>query len=139
MSDVLRGFALGITFNPALAVSGAALAAALSGYPGARGRIPLSAAAVLGAWLLGDGLRVIGWLRDALAAAPRDPHLMATVVVWAGVGLTGGYAAPAVLGSYVGRRVRFGTGWLAAASVAASTALALNVLGSSFSGASAVP
>lgn len=72
-------------------------------------------------------------LRDALDGArlPAGVPLWAgyaTLAVWALAGLLIGYAFPALLGAYVGRRVVKGTGWLSAIVVAASCSAALAVL-----------
>lgn len=131
------GLLLGLTYNPLAAVIGATLAAAVGAFTARRGSpIPwwLLVAAIV--WLVGDGLGVIGQLANVYggasasllaAGAPLWAGFVA-VVVWALVGFLVGYALPAGVGVAVGRRVHFGTGWLAAAVVAFTLALAIVVL-----------
>jgi hypothetical protein len=132
---MLAGLALGVAFNPLVSIVGAPLAAALYGAP-RRGREhhAWAVAAVAVAWLVGDGFRVMGRLRDVLdgrglllAHAPPWASY-AALAAWAIVGLALGYALPAALGAYVGRRVVRGTGWLSAIGVAAATSAALAAL-----------
>jgi hypothetical protein len=129
---VLRdGAALGLGFNPIVALVGAAIAAGLAGYGGApEVRRPLAVAALLVAWLGGDGLRVLARARDAydgvawLLTGPQWTTWVA-LATWAVVGAAVGYVLPAVAGVAVGRRVHKGTGWLSAIMVSGSTSLAL--------------
>jgi hypothetical protein len=122
ITPLLGALALGIAFNPLASLLGAPLAAGLFGSPKAgRRRHAWAACVVALAWLLGDGFRVMGRLRDALDAAGRpQPETLVLLAVWALAALLAGYAVPAALGAYVGRRVVKGTGWLSAAFVAAS-------------------
>lgn len=129
LSALADGAALGVRFNPLFATAGAAIAAALSGTPKAPAeRRFTSGAVLLIAWLAGDGLRIVARARDAadgigpLAGGPEGWISLAT---WALVGLGVGYALPALVGYAVGRRVTFGTGWLAAATIAVAASLAL--------------
>jgi hypothetical protein len=129
--SVVGGIALGVAFNPAASLLGAPAAAALFGSPKAgRDRLTWACAVLVVAWLLGDGFRVMGRLRDALdAAAPHGalpPY--APLAAWALAGLALGYVLPAALGVYVGRRVVRGTGWLSAAFVAGIASAALAAL-----------
>lgn len=121
LAHVLSGIALGLQYNPVVSVAGAALAAAISGYPAApRSRWAWSAAILLVAWLAGDGIPVL-----AAAAAATSAGAAATTVAWAITGVAFGLFLPAALGAYVGRRVTHGTGWLSALVVAATVAGAL--------------
>jgi len=116
---------MGLQFNPIAAAASSALAAAISGYKRApRGTYWWSGAIVLSGWAIGDGIR--------LAGAGQAPAYLAA---WAVVGLLFGYAAPAVAGAYVGRRVHLGTGWLAAGAVALMLSPALSALGGALAAA----
>ncbi len=122
---------LGLSPNPLLGVAAATLAAALGGHPRVRREQRIWAWTLLAAgWLIGDGLRVIGRLRDTLAGGgplASSPLWLAAaaLVVWALVSFAAGYLAAAAAGWAVGRRVTHGTGWLAAGSVAAGVSLAV--------------
>jgi len=128
------GLQLALQYNPLAALVGATLAAALFAP---RDRVALrriwGSSAVVIAWLLGDGLRVIARTRDVydgftVAASARGSVAIdyAALIVWAGVGLVIGYVLPAWAGTFVGRRVTHGTGWLAAGSIALTASLALS-------------
>ncbi len=129
------GITLAISFNPLFALVGATAAAALAGRRKASHEQRFWAGSLLvGAWLVGDGLRILARARDAhdgvgrmLPESPMwaDWTLLAT---WALIGLTVGYGIPAWAGAFAGRRVTHGTGWLAAGSVAAGTVLAVSSL-----------
>jgi hypothetical protein len=132
---LLLGAALGVAFNPLASAGAALMAGLLYGSPDAHtSRRGWAVAAVAAAWLLGDGFRVLGRLRDALDGAPGlVPHAPAgaTVVllaVWALVGLVVGYALPAVVAVHVGHGVVRGTGWLSAVAVGLTASLALAAL-----------
>ncbi|HEX9093772.1 MAG TPA: hypothetical protein VF902_07295 [Coriobacteriia bacterium] len=124
VGGLVRGVALGLSFNPVTALVGAVAAAALAGYPGAPdSRRPL-ALGVLGlAWLAGDGARVGVVVTSARMSG--DAAVWAAVVAWVAVGATVGYLAPMLAGITVGRRVLRGTGWLSAGAVALTVAGAL--------------
>jgi hypothetical protein len=125
------GTRLALQFNPLAAIISAPIAAALFGFPSARVRHRAWAVLVLlGGWLVGDGLHVLRWAAEgskALAGGVTLSGWTSAVVLglWALGGLALGYAAPAIVGSMVGRRVTWGTGWLAAGSVAAGTSFAI--------------
>jgi len=120
------GFLLAAAYNPVVAGAFSALAAALCGRRGKRGRTALGIAVLAVGWTLGDGMRVIASARDlsdgagALLPALSVELNWVAVAVWAVVGAVVGYVLPAITGAYVGRRVTFGTGWLAAAVVSAT-------------------
>jgi len=128
------GVLLGIQFNPLFAVVTAALAAAAWGYPKARRDRRWQGVLVIAVgWLAGDGLRILARARDYLDASatyvaaglPVWPG-WTNLAVWAFVSLVVGYAAPAVVGGSVGRRVTHGTGWLAAGAMAVALTLAIS-------------
>jgi hypothetical protein len=119
------GLALGLQFNPVAAAIGAVAAAALAGFPGApRARTVWAWVVLAVAWAVGDGVRVVGML----AAEPRYAPAYLSVVAWSLVGFAVGYALPAAVGMFVGRRVTRGTGWLSAGAVALTVSLALVAL-----------
>lgn len=118
------GLMLGIQFNPVASVAGAALAAGLA----AARRMWAAVFALCAAWILGDGSRLFVSASGALAEGGADGQWV-FLALWALTGLALGYALPAWAGAYVGRRVTHGTGWLAAAAVAASASGALGMLG----------
>jgi len=125
---------LGLQFNPIFAVVGAAIAAGLLGYAKApRERGFWAGAAIVVAWLVGDGLLIMARARDAYdgVAQVSGSPVWATVVLlalWALVSVTIGYLVPAWAGVTVGRRVTHGTGWLAAMSVAVGVSLGISSL-----------
>lgn len=128
---VRDGALLGVQFNPLVAVVTAALAAALWGYPKVpRERRWWALLVLVVGWLAGDGLRVLARARDyydgvagyAAAGLPTWPG-WTNLAAWALVSLALGYLAPALVGGAVGRRVTHGTGWLAAAGIAAALVL----------------
>lgn len=130
------GARVGLHPNPMLGVASAALAALIGGAPKASRERRQVAWGVLGAgWLLGDGLRVLARSRDLADGVSRllgvGQPLWASWValaVWALVGFAAGYVLPAWVGWQVGRRVTYGTGWLAATAVAVAASLALATL-----------
>jgi hypothetical protein len=135
LGAVLEGLGFAVQFNPLVALVTVVVAAALSGYPRApleRSRWAVLIVAI--GWLIGDGLRVLGRARDVFdgvtSLAPGAPPWPAwlTLAIWAVGSLALGYALPALVGATVGRRVTHGTGWLAAAGVAAGLSFALSVL-----------
>lgn len=128
------GASFGIQFSPLAALATAALAAALWGYPKVKRERRWYAVLVLGVgWLVGDGLRILARARDyydslatyAASGLPTWPG-WTMLATWALVSLALGYAIPAMVGGAVGRRVTHGTGWLAAAAVAAAFVAALS-------------
>jgi hypothetical protein len=122
------GLLLGIQFNPLASVAGAALAAGLA----TTGRTAAAAGVLLGAWLLGDGARVLARGADAIAGSGLvsggEAAQWAVLGLWALAGLAIGYVVPAWAGWFVGSRVTHGTGWLAAGAVAATASGALSML-----------
>jgi hypothetical protein len=133
---LLVGVSLGVAFNPVTALVGSAGAAAV-GALGARrgGRAPWWTLIALAAWVVGDGVAIAA---RAGAISRGSASLLGTgapvwaswllVAAWALTGLAVGYLIPAALGVEVGRRVTFGTGWLAAAAVAGTVCLAFVAL-----------
>lgn len=131
---IRAGLELGLAFNPLTAALGAAASAA---YVAAdlRARRVVGAAMLAAAWLLGDGLRIIGRareIRDGVATIlPATAPAWADWValgLWAVIGITAGYAWPSWAGAYAGRRTILGWDWLVAGSVALTVALALSAL-----------
>ncbi|MDI6843048.1 MAG: hypothetical protein QMC94_01435 [Anaerosomatales bacterium] len=127
LGAVRDGWRLALEFNPLASALGAVAAGLVAGFRGAgRPHAVLAAAVVLGGWLVGDGSAVMGALGVSTAPSQTGPVL--TLAVWAIGGLVLGYVVPAAAGVFVGRRVFFGTGRLAAASVGLGTSLAIAVL-----------
>ncbi len=133
-----HGVQLGIQYNPVFGIGGAIAASALLGYPRApRERRFWAGAALVVAWLVGDGLQIIGRARDVFdgvgAFAHTTPAWAAYVLLatWALVTAAVGYVAPAWLGIHVGRRVTHGTGWLAAMAIAVAASLGVSTLAAS--------
>lgn len=123
-TQVVRGVALGLQFNPYAAGLSAIIAAALSGYPEApRSHVVWSALVVVAGWIVGDGIAVAG----AATTGAIYP------IAWGATALLVGYALPAWAGAQVGRRVVHGTGWLAAGAVALMLTPAVSVVADSLS------
>ncbi|MCE5204253.1 MAG: hypothetical protein ABFC80_06355 [Coriobacteriales bacterium] len=126
---IADGARLGMQFNPVFATVGAAVAAAVVGYPKAHDERRFSAGVVIAiAWLAGDGLRVIARARDAadgIGALHGAALGWLTLLAWGITGLALGYIAPMLAGAAVGRRVTFGTGWLTSATISVAVSLAL--------------
>ena len=145
LTAALEGIRFALQFNPLFAAVSAAAAAAIAGYPRApRERVRSAAAVLTIGWLVGDGLRVLARARDlhdgvASIAWPESvsgagapswaPWVL--IAVWAAGTLAIGYVVPTFVGATVGRRVTHGTGWLAAAAIAAALALAISTIGGS--------
>jgi hypothetical protein len=129
---VLVGLSLGVSFDPVTALAGSVGAAAVGAWSARRGgRAPWWIAIAVAAWVIGDAVGIAA--QAGAVARGASPLLGAAaptwagallIVVWAASGLALGYLVPAALGVEVGRRVTFGTGWLAAAAVAATVCLA---------------
>lgn len=132
LAAIADGARLGVQFNPLFATIGSAIAAALLGYPKAPVERRFTAGAVIAiAWLTGDGLRILGRARDTIDGIGALANAVSGWIVlglWALVGIALGYVLPMVVGVAVGRRVTFGTGWLAAATIAVAVSLALATL-----------
>lgn len=132
LSAARDGLVFGVQFNPLWAIGTAAVAAALWGYPKApKKRAQWAALAIVAGWLVGDGLRILARSREYYDSSATFAKVGLPVWtgwvhlgVWALVSLALGYAIPALVGAAVGRRVTHGTGWLAAAGIAAALALA---------------
>lgn len=108
------------------------LAAALAGHKRAsRTHKGLAAAALVVAWLAGDGFTQLARVRDAStgvgAFADGWPG-WTTLASWVLVSFAVGYLAPALVGITVGRRVTHGTGRLSAVAVAAAVSLGVATL-----------
>jgi len=136
---VLIGASLAAAYNPVLGALTAALTAALWAKPGIRRRETAGYVVLAAGWLLGDGMRVIAAARDLsehadslLPEASRATSAMA-LVVWGLGGLALGYALPAWAGAFVGQRVTWGTGWIAAIAVSLSVSAAIYAIVSALS------
>ena len=130
LSGVTLGAGLALQFNPFVSLVGAVVAAALLTRSE---RVGIGAVVVGAAWLLGDGLRVATRAHDVIegVGTPLAEGVVAAwavLALWVVGGLLIGYVVPAWAGSFVGRRVTHGTGWLAAGLVAASVSAALATL-----------
>jgi len=131
---IRAGLVLAGAYNVVFATVFAALAAALCARVERPARTASGIFVLLGGWLLGDGMRVIASARDLsdgagalLPAAPQWANLVA-LSVWALVSFGLGYALPAWVGAFVGRRVTWGTGWIAAIAVSASCSAAVHAI-----------
>lgn len=137
------GVQLALRFNAVFALPAAALAAGLLARKPARGRgagrAIFAGATLLVGWLLGDGLRAVASARelhDGGAVLVGDSPAWAAIVavtVWAAGSLVLGYIVPAWAGVFVGRRVTWGTGFIAAVAVSAMCSGAIATLVGSIS------
>lgn len=121
---VADGLRLAAQFNPVASGVGAAIAAALLARKTTPLRATLAALVIAAAWVLGDGAVMLA----AGSAQSAQGAATATMAAWIVGGVALGFAAPALAGAYVGRRVVFGTGWASAAVVAASVSAAFAAL-----------
>ncbi|MBA4370341.1 MAG: hypothetical protein C0418_02040 [Coriobacteriaceae bacterium] len=136
LAALVAGLALAGRFNPIASVIGAAACATLlADEDAARSRWTIGLAVLLGAWLLGDGLRVLARTRDladgvaTLLPAGALPSAQWTALgFWALGSLLLGYALPAWAGVFAGRRVTHGIDWAVAATVAVGVSIALTAL-----------
>lgn len=133
---VQAGFALALSFNPVFGLLGAAAAAAvLSVGSGARRRFA-GVSLLIGFWLVGDGLRVIARARDladGVGILPVGWLGWVTLAIWAVGGFAVGYALPAWAGTFAGKRVILGTGWLTGVVVSVTISFAIaGILGGVF-------
>ena len=129
---IMAGVSLGLQPNPLLGTGGAMLAAALAGHRRAsRTQQRLAGAALIVAWIAGDGFTLLSRARDAWsgvgAFAGGWPGWV-TLAVWALLSFAVGYLASALVGISVGRRVTHGTGRLSAVAVAAAVSLGIATL-----------
>jgi len=114
------GFLLAAAYNPVFAGVFSAVCAMLCARRGKPGRTALGIGILVCGWLLGDGMRAIASARDVADGAgfllPASSAALNWVAIatWAVLGAGVAYAFPAWAGAFVGRRVTFGTGWLAA-------------------------
>lgn len=127
--EALRdGFALAVSYNPVFALLGAAASAGvLSVGRGAR-RGFAGMSVLLGFWLVGDGLRVMARARDltdGVGVLPPGWTGWVALGLWALGGLLLGYWLPAWAGSFAGRRVLLGTGWLTGIVVSVTLSLGI--------------
>ena len=122
MLEALRsGWQLGISFTPLTSLVGSVVAAVLLARRPGPLRWTLALAVLGGSWLLGDGFAVLAHARRLLASgAEPDPAQWLALLLWLALGFGLGYVLPAWAGAFVGRRVTWGTGWIAAGVVAAS-------------------
>lgn len=125
------GLKLALSFNPIIALLGSAAAAAVLAA-GRGGRRAFAGISLLsGFWLVGDGLRVLARARDladGISALPPGWLGWATLAIWGAGGLAVGYALPSWAGTFAGRRVTFGTGWLTAIVVSITLSLSVSAL-----------
>lgn len=124
---IVESVVLGLVVNPYSAAVGAAIAAVIwtrakSGRGIFWGWVVLAAA-----WLLGEGVFRLEYAREFADAGATA--LWPGLAIEAAVSMLVGYALPAWAGAFVGRRVTWGTGWLAAAFVALTAAGAAYALG----------
>lgn len=132
-SSVLTGVELAARFNPLASLAGSVIGAVVA-IRSERLRGALLVAG--GAWLVGDGARIVllaaGLAEEASAHAAAGASAQTAIAlgVWAAGGLLLGYVTPLWAGTYVGSRVTHGTGWLAAGAVAATASAALATLAS---------
>jgi len=123
LSAFHAGAQLAAAYNPVFAGFFSAIAAALCAREGRAGRTALGFGVLAMGWLVGDGMRVVASARDlvdgtgALLPAGTTAANWVALATWALLSAGLGYALPAWAGAFVGRRVTFGTGWLAAAAV----------------------
>lgn len=130
LSAVAAGIPLAFAYNPLTSAIAAPLAAGLLGAKRISQRRAAWGISVAGfAWLFGDGLRALARARDAfdVGAAVTWPAYT-TIAIWAAGTLLLGYVLPLWAGTFVGRRVTHGTGWVAAASIATGLSLAFSGL-----------
>lgn len=125
------GLQLALSFNPVIALLGSAASAGVLTV-GKGGRRTFAGISLLtGFWLVGDGLRVMARARDladGVSALPPGWLGWATLAVWGIGGLAVGYGLPSWAGTFAGRRVTFGTGWLTAIVVSVSLSLSISAL-----------
>lgn len=125
---VQAGFALALSFNPVFGLlGGAAAAAVLSVGSGARRRFA-GVSILVGFWLVGDGLRVIARARDladGVGVLPIGWLGWTMLAIWAVGGFAVGYALPAWAGTFAGKRVILGTGWLTGVVVSVTVSIAI--------------
>jgi hypothetical protein len=132
---LLVGLSFGVSFNVVTALVGSTAAAAVGAFEARRGvRMPWWIAVAVAAWLIGEGPDIAARAGSVVAGRgillPNTPGWAGWVLLvsWAVSGLIVGYLAPAGLGVAVGRRVTFGTGWLAAVAVAGTVCLAFSAM-----------
>ena len=137
IAAVLYGLSLGVQYNPLFAIFGATIAAAIAGVPYADARrITYAGIVLFVAWLLGDGLRIMGRTQDAFFNAPTSVNVIVesptntaiVLVMWALLSFGIGYVAPTWAGAFAGSHVTRGTGWLTAIAVSVAVSLALSVI-----------
>lgn len=128
---VAEVLALGLVVNPYSAAIGAMLAAVVwTRSRSARG-IFWGLVVLLATWILGEAALRLQFA-DEVARAGENGWLTFALASALNVGL--GYVAPGWAGAFVGRRVTWGTGWLAAGTVALTAAGAAFAIGSSIAG-----
>jgi len=125
---LLEGWQLAAGFNPLLSLVASVVAAMLLARRPGLVRAAIAYAVLAGFWLIGDGIVLVQQAREALAAGSADTLFWVTLSVWALFGFGLGYALPTWAGTYVGRRVTFGTGWASAGVVAASVSGLVSVI-----------
>lgn len=129
LASIAEGWSFALAFSPIFSMVGSAACAALLARRPGPGRRSLALGVLTGAWLLGDGMRVIGQARALVDSGGGDAAAWVMLAVWAAGSLGLGYIAPAWAGTFVGRRVTRGTGWISAAVVAATVSAALGAIG----------
>lgn len=123
---IFSGVLLGLAFSPVVAAVGSALAAGVYRFytPRVGGRVAAFTLLFV-AWLVGDGQRMF-MHAQALSAGGAGWWSWVGTALWAFVSLGLGYALPFWCGTYVGRHVTHGTGWLSATCIAGLSALVLS-------------
>lgn len=135
MSDwgvvALEAVALGLVVNPYSAAAGAAAAAVVWTRMRSTRGAAFGVLALAIAWAAGEGPLRVSLAVSASSGGAIDPATRVAFWAAAAVSILVGYALPAWVGSFVGRRVTWGTGWLSAGVVALSAAGAVYAIGSS--------
>jgi len=128
---IVSGVLLGFRFNVIAAGIAAGLAAGL--WVGFGEKVPTRVAALLVlffGWLIGDGWAMFSTAAE-IASRPSNVYEWIGTALWAVVSFAWGYALPLWVGTFVGARVKKGTGWLAASFVAAVTPIVLGLISGS--------
>lgn len=123
---ILSGVVLGLAFSPIAAAIGSALAAGLHRFYASRvGGQVVALVVLFVAWLVGDGQRMFVHAQ-ALSASGASAWSWTGTVLWGVISLAVGYVLPFWTGTYVGRHVTHGTGWLSATCIGGLSALVLS-------------
>lgn len=126
LTALREGGQLALSFNPLTSLLGSMLVAVLLTRARSTFTTVISWSVLAGIWVVGDAvLRTLP--AEKAGAATTWPAFTAFALGAAG-SFCLGYFLPAWSGSFVGRRVTFGTGWASAAVIAASTSAAVGAL-----------